>query len=92
MWKSMIEYLGDSICVIKSSKGVVIPSVLDNNPNTGDCANITELAQALSPLVPEGYRVSILEPSYKYPDSALFIGPVLARDTAKQNQKAFSAM
>jgi hypothetical protein len=92
MWKAMLEYLGDSIGVITSPKGVVIPSVLDSGSNLGDCASIDELSAKLTPLVPEGYRLSILEPSFKYPEPAIFIGPALVRDKNEQNQKAFDNM
>ena len=88
----MIEYLGDKIGVIKSNKGVVIPAVLDNNPNLGDCASVNELVVALTPLVPEGYRVTLLKPSFKYPEPAIYVGPAIVRDTSKQNQDAFSKM
>jgi hypothetical protein len=92
MWKAMLEYLGSSIGVIKSSKGVVIPSVLDGKNNLGECSDVSALVVALTPLVPEGFRVTLLEPSFKYPKPAIFVGPDIVRDTSKQNQDAFSKM
>ena len=86
MFVKLTDYLTKINCfTIVSDKGIVIPPKMDNNSNWGGMDG-KQLIQKLSPLLPEGLRVSLLKPTFEYPEPAIFIGLSLSQDIDKSNE------
>ena len=66
------------IRLLPSNKGAVIPTKLEDN-DTGDVVDNGEIASidviaTLSPLLPSGFRITLLPASRRYPDDSYYIG------------------
>ena len=66
------------IRLLPSNKGAVLPTKLEDN-DTGDVKDNGQIASidviaTLSPLLPSGFRITLLPTSRRYPDTSYYIG------------------
>ena len=66
------------IRLLPSNKGAVIPTKLEDN-DTGDLVDNGQIASidviaTLSPLLPSGFRITLLPTSRRYPEESYYIG------------------
>ena len=79
MWQRIKDYLNNSnITALPTQKGnCVIPQILTNTVTNEDITQFEDIEAVrleLEPLLPEGYKVEVSEPTRKYPEPSLFIG------------------
>ena len=79
MWQRIKDYLTtNNITALPTSKGnCVIPQMLEDrhtNEEISQFDDINAVCESLQPLLPEGYKCEVSEPTRKYPDPCLFIG------------------
>ena len=80
MWQRIKEYLNsNNITALPTDKGnCVIPQILEDRENGGESVtqfdDVDVTCADLQPLLPEGYKCVVSEPSRRYPEPCLFIG------------------
>ena len=78
MWNAIIKYLQDNnITALPASGYVIIPKDFENRDTKEVVVQFEDsstLIAELSPLVPEGYKVEMPEPTRRHPDECILIG------------------
>jgi hypothetical protein len=83
MWQRILDYLNNNnITALPTPKGnCVIPQQLEDRNAKGkepvfitQFEDINAVCASLLPLLPEGYKCEVSEPSRRYPEPCLFIG------------------
>ena len=78
MWQRIVDYLkSNNITALPANGYVIIPKDFEDRETkevTAQFEDSTALIAELKPLLPEGYKCEVPEPTRKYPDECILIG------------------